>query len=68
MEWISVEDKAPKKNSDFMAYVIHGAEHKDDINKGIYQCFEDNGCYIPAFSYFPVVVTHWMPLPEPPRE
>ena len=67
-KWISVKDKSPKKNSDFIAYVAHGAKYKDDIHKGVYQCFEDNGYYVPAFSHFPVLITHWMPLPEPPKE
>jgi len=57
MEWISVNNALPDKNSDVIIYdeiarvQIACLDKFDDWDAGDY-CFEK--------------VTHWMPLPEPP--
>ena len=63
MDWISVLDRLPEK---YHAVLIWCPEYKN-----IYcACIDDNG-----WSFFgggcPAIhdnVTHWMPLPEPPKE
>ena len=59
MEWISVEERLPESE-----YVVLGW-HK---NWHIELCHVRNG-----FSYMQIGLcddkaTHWMPLPEPPKE
>ena len=50
MEWISVEERLPDENSDFITYCADGVV-------GVSNC---------GFYGFPHDVTHWMPLPPPP--
>ena len=64
MEWISVDDELPKKSGDY------------DVQYSRY--FNDTGRYNHSFfpwlrywhdeKYSDRIVTHWMPLPEPPEE
>lgn len=62
-EWISVKDRLPEDNTDVLVY--HGSlisiysymghnEWEDDY--GYFSRTDDDG------------ITHWMPLPEPPKE
>lgn len=66
MNWISVEDKFPNVDDDYLVYISideHGCEvaHLHVIN-------HDHGCH----SWFEIngidedYITHWMPLPDPP--
>ena len=50
-EWVSVDDRLPEKPMPCLVYVEH---------YGIYVSFYNEGFYT---KY----VTHWMPLPEPPK-
>lgn len=79
MNWISVKDGLPKNennNGDSFNYVLVGGE-KDDR---WVMCFATHGCNewtiksdYGAFSdcgwppLTPIEVTHWMPLPKPPK-
>lgn len=62
MEWISVEDQTPsgkclvKLESDLCGNVIHSA----NISKE-YQIIAT------VFAWDAPRITHWMPLPEPPK-
>ncbi len=69
MEWISVEDRLPKKTEDVLV-----------VANDIVSQFQEvlNCCICPEYENvmweflngedFPCIVTHWMPLPEPPKE
>ncbi len=63
-DWISVKDRLPDRGADILAFMRNGAETR------IVACnYGDNVWYdcvmncIVAFQN----VTHWMPLPEPPK-
>jgi hypothetical protein len=62
-EWISVKDRLPAKHECVLIY--------DSVCHNIYMEWRDDDLdvwfseeYLPDFVY----VTHWMPLPEPPKE
>lgn len=65
-EWVRVEDKLPKTNTDVIIYHEGYIEHQLDIytylgsNK-----WED--CYGYWHKTEDVCITHWMPLPEAPK-
>lgn len=65
-EWISVKERLPGDRRSVLVYCPY--------NKCIFTAYYDDfagewvhfgGC-MPGEVYFPV--THWMPLPEPPKE
>lgn len=62
MEWISVEDEKPKADGNYLVF----------INKrgGIYEVawFDHEISYFWIAGAFASYITHWMPLPEPPKE
>jgi hypothetical protein len=66
MEWISVEERLPEDN-EYVDILINGKRRMVDT------VFLDNKFYIfPPFAKEQWVevknnVTHWMPLPEPPK-
>lgn len=70
MEWISVEDRLPNKNNYVLAFVDSfvwvGKQIKILSPRGF-----ANGKWIVADwdtgNYIHYNVTHWMPLPEPPK-
>jgi len=67
MEWISVKDRLPE--SEYVSVLVYApqsfpknspcvvAEYYDDVK----------GFYSEASEYFMPDVSHWMPLPEPPK-
>ena len=70
-EWISVEDRLPEDEKPVLVY--YGFMHKEGRGTGLR--------YTGTLSYFRfdpqphwqhestgLIVTHWMPLPEPPTE
>lgn len=60
MIWISVEDEMPNELQTVICLFSGG-----EIDTGIYtgKCFIDTCCACKRY-----LVTHWMPLPEPPSE
>lgn len=66
-EWISVNDRLPEKNGDYLCYLIHDNPKCDNrITTIIWvnmwsNVIGDN--WVESYS-----VTHWMPLPEPPKQ
>ncbi len=64
-EWISVKDRLPEKNG---RYITTVCKYKDEID--VFDLwYEDDDWYIDEGDYmYEYEVTHWMPLPEPPKE
>lgn len=62
-EWIPVKDRLPDKN--IKAVLI--ALHCEETDIGWYD--KDNKCWQSEFvnSYDDGEVTHWMPIPQPPK-
>ena len=60
--WIPVTDRLPEKNTSVLVYYKHGRNifwyDGDKFND-----VDQYGCDFPVDS-----VTHWMPLPKPPKE
>jgi hypothetical protein len=71
-EWISIKNKLPEIGVSVFVY-----QHEDKINNGMYVAWIGKlgindkpiwqyswccGCYVPQH------VTHWTPLPLPPKE
>ena len=56
-EWISVKDRLPDADGDYLVW--------NDYHKAIVGHYWSKGRY---FISKAVTVTHWMPLPEPPKE
>ncbi|MBA5697580.1 DUF551 domain-containing protein [Acinetobacter radioresistens] len=55
MEWISVEDKTPLDSENVIAFHDWGDHQKIEIEFWSNKFSVSNG------------ITHWMPLPEPPK-
>ena len=76
-KWISVKERLPKKDGDYLCYKKSGLYEvfgfaKDGRKKHKYDFFRDwkNVWFFYASEYGYVTtdsVTHWMPLPEPPK-
>ena len=59
MNWISVKDKLPKDYQRVLFYDTRGNRSCEaDI---------DTGYFVPSQSKIPEYITHWMPLPSPPK-
>lgn len=70
-KWISVEDRLPDKQHDWVLVICefvpeggYGVPHIAELRNGVW--YTDN-MDIPLEEAF-VKVTHWMPMPEPPKE
>jgi hypothetical protein len=62
-EWIEVCDKSPALGDYVLCYV-------NDIVSGWVELLKyDNGAWLDAVNgeEFECIVTHWMPMPEPPK-
>jgi hypothetical protein len=55
-EWVSVEDKLPEQYTDVIVFIKGDTIAVDYV--------DENG----DFYYYGKNVTHWMPLPKPPKE
>lgn len=63
MEWIKVEDRLPSE--DMFCIVFVQMNDYRNVHAGLYS--KDNG-FLDDFYNIEVGVTHWMPLPEPPKD
>ena len=59
--WISVKDRLPEKNTRVLCYFKFEPESPDVISENTYH---SGGLWLSEGSK----VTHWMPLPEPPKK
>ena len=62
-EWISVDERLPEEKANCIVYYKH-AFCDDENHVGICVCFYDCNEFDMDFAH---KVTHWMPLPEPPK-
>lgn len=62
-EWISVEDRLPEEKVNCIVHYKHAYCDNDDY-WAIGICFYDGEKFQMDWSY---KVTHWMPLPKPPK-
>lgn len=73
-EWISVKDKLPKADGE---YIVYAQDENSPSGEGVWY---DNVVVVAEYAFgiwwwwdngtdFDVTnnITHWMPLPEPPR-
>lgn len=63
MEWISVKDRLPEDGIRVLTYADNGAMFAATHNDGWYV---DTGEYYYASPL--AIITHWMPLPDAPKE
>ena len=68
MEWISVNDKLPEPETDVLGFRYDHVEvftyRYDKVGSLEFMYMDDSGYWWKAFA---PRVTHWMPLPEPPK-
>jgi hypothetical protein len=62
-EWISVEDRLPKRNE----RVLAAWNNKKDVIFCSYYGNKAISVFVDRVKERTVTVTHWMPLPEPPK-
>ena len=62
-EWISVKERLPQEKVDCIVHYKHAYCDNDDY-WAIGMCFYDGEKFQFGSAY---KVTHWMPLPEPPK-
>lgn len=79
MEWISVKDKLPEKSGRYMVYEVK-EEHSHNcaaynypypccgVNIAYFRCFQSSNWEWSSFEKYKCTPTHWMPLPEPPKD
>lgn len=63
--WIPVTERLPEAKVDVLA-VIHYKDGRTAVNQGWYSALNEQWYIGVAGIHAPV--THWMPLPEPPKE
>ena len=64
-KWISVEERLPKDRVSVIGFLP--IESKNGVPPMREVFHTDRGWYVPAFDEH-CIVTHWIPLPEPPKE
>ena len=80
-EWISVNDSLPSKNDKYLVYIRRcDTKHNNPCSEFMQAVFYDKpeGTYgkhwltwymqFDEYHKYSVKVTHWMPLPEPPKD
>ena len=67
--WISVEDRLPEKYEEVLVFALYGRSWRPMIG-WLGDFFEDKEWHVLTSQgeFCPSDVTHWMPLPEPPKE
>lgn len=63
--WISVEERLPKDYVSVIGYLPIDSKNGFPPTREVFHT--DRGWYVPALCELRIV-THWTPLPEPPKE
>lgn len=79
-EWISVKDRLPNEDGKYLCYVeftfgsyidcCYFSHNLEEVNEFIFNGKQRCGWYINDDDWGAVEkqnITHWMPLPEPPK-
>ena len=70
-DWISVDDFLPEPEKDVLCYCVRGISYGMTVAGRFYKSLSDeDGITWMSFETEDVTkyeVTHWMPLPEPPK-
>lgn len=68
-EWISVKDRLLEKNGSYLCYYMR-SKIRDKENWEVKQLYWEHNVWLLSCYSLTVVntVTHWTPLPEPPKE
>jgi hypothetical protein len=64
-EWISVKDRLPNKDTEVLCCSVRGDLFIGKYLEAIYT--EDVYVFVDTNRWDARSVTHWMPLPEPPK-
>ena len=74
MKWISVSERLPDEGENVLLYCDHPMYINDDHRIPYFTGFLDRGEWYSASDYYEEAifmevqfVTHWMPLPQPPK-
>ena len=74
-EWISVKDRLPIEDDDYLTYVMdNGCSYRCEVQSFYKDQKKLKGMYGDCFSHWELtkwdddIVTHWMPLPKPPKD
>lgn len=72
MEWISVKDRLPDENG---AYLVYAPRYRGGSSSGLdcvdgvmFARWKKRWSIEVGYYKRPGCVTHWMPLPQPPKE
>ena len=72
-KWISVEERLPEDNVSVLVYIASKKENVDSViaitsHTHSMHGYNISGWYSPwQYCFWDREVTHWMPLPEPPK-
>lgn len=74
-KWIDIKDELPTQCEDVLTFSVIPDEEIYEDYSPIYVGFYENGTFYSTYDYYESYnyislgyVTHWMPLPEPPKE
>lgn len=72
MEWISVKDRLPNRDDECLVARVFDFE-PEGRNKDVWHCNYDGQYFwyqtgAIEFQDDGITITHWMPLPQPPKE
>lgn len=65
MNWISITDKLPQDIDNVLAYSTCSNDENVRVEVAYFDRETNEWCGAP--KYFLKDITHWMPLPEPPK-
>jgi hypothetical protein len=65
-KWISMEDRLPEENGRYLCYV----KEQNDLGISYYQwnCAYTEGVGFIKPNHNTIEITHWQPLPTPPKQ
>ena len=66
--WISVEERLPEEQGDCLVLYSFGETNADYFTGVMYFIRYDERPHFENDGLYGLHVTHWMPLPEPPKE
>ena len=68
IEWIDAKEKLPEKDTKVLVFLGIYGDALEDTEIGYYDPDSGTPNGWRSEEYIPLGVTHWMPLPTPPKE